>query len=342
METRTALFCLGPAANGALEVRQVPRRYPAADEVEIAAEAASVNPIDVRRAKGYGARLLSLLGASKFPMVLGNDFAGTVVTTGTKISALKPGERVYGLKRTSADGTHASHVLGKAAYVLRAPAEGDFRALAALPYSFVTMWLAVRGAGLTRENAAGKNVLVHGAAGGLGTLALQTLSAWGAKITAIARPPTLAGCLQAGAAEVLDGSKEPFASLDRKFDATLNFATWDDDLALVRCLRDGALGHATTVHPMLGNFDKYGWLRGALRSMSEKNAHRGALPKGTRNYAWTLFRADAAALSDLAALIEQRHLNLPIGICKPLREAAEAFDHVRKGRPGRVLLTPGH
>ena len=90
METKTALFCLGPAAKGALEVRQVPRRKPAPDEVEIDVQGASVNPIDVRRAEGYGKRLLSLLGAGKFPMVLGNDVAGTVVTTGAKVSALKP------------------------------------------------------------------------------------------------------------------------------------------------------------------------------------------------------------------------------------------------------------
>ncbi len=342
IETKTALFCLGPAAKGALEVRQVPRRNPAADEVEIAIEAASVNPIDVRRAEGYGRRLLSVLGAGKFPMVLGNDFAGTVGTTGAKVSAIKPGERVYGLKPTSADGTHATHVVVKAAFVLPAPAGQDLQALAAIPYSFVTMWLAVRGAGLTRENAAGKNVLVHGAAGGLGTLALQMLSAWGAKITAVARPPTLAGCLQAGATEVIDGSKTPLGSLGRTFDATLNFATWDDDLALVRCLRDGALGHATTVHPMLSNFDRYGWVRGALRSMSEKKSHRAALPKGTRNYAWTLFRPNGEALSELAQLVAQQRLSLPIGIFKSLPEAVEAFDHVRKGRPGRSLLTPGH
>jgi NADPH:quinone reductase-like Zn-dependent oxidoreductase len=88
MEARTALFCLGPAGKGALEIRQVPRRHPAADEVEIAVEAASVNPIDVRRAEGYGLRLLSLLGAGKFPLVLGNDFAGTIATTGARVSVL--------------------------------------------------------------------------------------------------------------------------------------------------------------------------------------------------------------------------------------------------------------
>ena len=303
-------------------------------------EAASVNPIDVRRAEGYGRRLLSLLGAGRFPMVLGNDFAGTVATTGARVSTFKPGDRVYGLKPASADGTHASYVLVKAAHVLRAPADGDLQALAAIPYSFVTMWLAVRGAGLTRENAAGKKVLVHGAAGGLGTLALQMLSAWGANITAIARPATLAGCLQAGATEVLDGNKQPFASLGRTFDATLNFATWDDDLALLRCLRDGALGHATTVHPMLGNLDRYGWVRGGLKSFSEKKSHRAALPKGAKNYAWTLFRPNAAALADLATLVEQKRLSLPIGVRKTLQQADDAFDHVRKGRQGRALLTP--
>ena len=79
-----------------------------------------------------------------------------------------------------------------------------------------------------------------------------------------------------------------------------------------------------------------------LRSFSEKKNHRAALPKGTRNYAWTLFRPDGQALSELAQLVAQRRLSLPIGICKPLGEAAEAFDHVRKGRPGRALLIPEH
>jgi reticulon-4-interacting protein 1, mitochondrial len=339
METRTALFCLGPAAKGALEVRQVPRRNPAADEVEIAVTAASVNPIDVRRAEGYGMRLLSLFGAGKFPMVLGNDFAGTIAAAGTRVSSFRPGDRVYGLKPTSADGTHSSHILVKAAHALRAPAGSNLEALAALPYSFVTMWLAVRGAGLTRENAAGKKVLVHGAGGGLGTLALQMLSAWGAETTAVAWPAQHAGCLQAGAAEVVDGSKEPFASLGGVFDATLNFATWDDDLKLLRCLRDRALGHATTVHPLLGNFDKYGWVHGAFRSLSEKRSHRAALPKGTRNYAWVLFRPNSEALSVLAQLVEQQRLNLPIAVRASLQGAEEAFEHVKKNRPGRALLT---
>ena len=91
---------------------------------------------------------------------------------------------------------------------------------------------------------------------------------------------------------------------------------------------------------MLGNFDRLGWLRGALRTISQKRRHRRALPKGATNYAWVLFRPEKAALADLRQFVEQNRVSLPIGLRKPLAEAAEAFDHVRNGQPGRALLLP--
>ena len=93
VSTRLVAMCLSPEAGGGFEVREVPRRSPAADEIEIAVEAASVNPIDVRRADGYGRRLLSLVGASRFPMTLGNDFAGTVVAVGQGLQRSFRGRR---------------------------------------------------------------------------------------------------------------------------------------------------------------------------------------------------------------------------------------------------------
>jgi NADPH:quinone reductase-like Zn-dependent oxidoreductase len=56
--TRLVAMCLGPEAGGAFDIREVPRRSSGPDEIEIAVEAASVNPIHVRRAAGYGRRLL--------------------------------------------------------------------------------------------------------------------------------------------------------------------------------------------------------------------------------------------------------------------------------------------
>lgn len=335
-----ALMCDGPTS---FEVELAPRQQPKANEIEVQVTAASVNPIDARRAEGYGRRLLSLFGAGRLPLVLGNDFAGIVTSVGSYVGSFKPGDHVFGVKPTSSQGTHASHVIVRAtpAQVRIAPGGQDFQALAALPYSFVTMWLAVRGAGLIKENAAGKSVLVHGAAGGLGTLALQMLSTWGARITAIAKPSNFAECRKAGAAAVVDSTGNPFASLTGAFDATLNFASWEDDLALLGCLREGASGHATTVHPLLRNFDELGWLRGALRTVSDKRRHRAAMPKGARNYCWTVFKPEEAALTELSQLVATRSVGLPIGVQTSLEEAPQAFAHVREKRRGRALILPG-
>lgn len=336
---RQSLMCKGPTT---FEVQPAPRRQPKANEIEVQVAAASVNPIDARRADGYGRRLLSLFGAGRLPLVLGNDFSGIVTVAGSKVTTFKPGDRVFGVKRTSPEGTHASHIIVKAtaAQVCLAPGAHKLQALAALPYSFMTMWLAVRGAGLTEDNAAGKSVLVHGAAGGLGTLALQMLSTWGAKITAVAKPSRFFECRKAGASAVVDSTAKPFATLTGAFDATLNFASWEDDLLMLGCLREGALGHATTVHPLLGNFDELGWLRGALKTVSDKRRSRAALPKGVRNYSWTVFRPEEAALAELSQLIAMGRVDLPTGLQASLDEANKAFAHVRERRRGRALIVP--
>ena len=99
MPTRRIAMCLGPEGQGGFEIREVPRRKPGPNEVEIAVEAASVNPIDVKRAAGYGRRLLALMGASRFPMALGNDFSGVVAAVGSeRAPAFAIGERVYGVR----------------------------------------------------------------------------------------------------------------------------------------------------------------------------------------------------------------------------------------------------
>lgn len=341
VSTRLVACCLSPEAGGRLAVREVLRRSPAADEIEIAVEAVSVNQIDVRRAAGYGRRLLSLMRASRFPMTLGNDFAGTVVAAGKGCKgAFAVGDRVYGVKPVSRDGSHASHLLVKSVCARKAPPNRNVQDLAALPYSFVTIWLAAKAAGLTRENAEGKKVLVDGAAGALGTLALQTLSACGAKVTAIAKATDFPDCYAACATEAIDRNQNPFAASRGAFDATLNFATWDDELKLLSCLRQGALGHATSVHPLIQNFDQLGWIGGAAETIKQKRRMRAMLPNGSQHYAWVLFKPEAEALSEMARLVEFGRLSLPIGIHAPLRDIHAAFDHIRHRRPGRALVIP--
>lgn len=335
-------LCLEPDQPTRFALRTSELPAPGAGQVLVQLEASSVNPIDAKRAGGYGRRLLAIKGAARFPLVLGNDLAGRVLAVGAGTS-FKPGDRVFGLVPTGPQGAHASHVLADAALLRPAPRSHTSVQLAALPYTFTTLWLALRGVGLGQHNAAGKVVLVHGASGGVGQLALQLLSRWGAHVTAVCSTAHVQTCTALGAATVWDRTRGPLSALPAHHDASFNFASWQDEAALIGRLRPGALGHATTVHPLLGSFDERGWWRGgwhAYRAWS--TMRRSCVAQGGRGarYAWTVFQPDAAALDALRGLLDTpAGLHLPIGVQVPCAQADQAFAHVAGQRPGRAVIT---
>lgn len=340
---RRELICLAPASPPRLQLRNTETPVPKRGEVRVRVEATSINPIDARRASGYGRRLLGLKGAASFPRVLGNDLAGRVEAVGADVTALEPGQRVYGLVATGkAGGAHASQVVVPQSLLRAAPDGVDAASLAVLPYSFTTMWLALRSTGLDAANAAGKRVLVHGAAGALGRLALQTLKGWGCRVSAICDVGKGYECRALGAEHAVERGPNAITSLPADFDVVLNFASWDDDLALASRLGSNALGQATTVHPLLGHFDQLGWVRGALASGRDKKAVRAAVQQRSpqARYGWTIFKPDAQALAALDAGVRERRLSLPVGLSLPLEKAAAAFAHVAAGQAGRAVLLP--
>lgn len=321
----------------ALRLRKLPRRAPGRGEIEVRVRAASVNPIDVRRRAGYGKRLFALLGAARLPLVLGNDFAGVVTAVGKGASPFRVGDAVFGAKPPSSAGSHASHLTVGARHAVLQPVGADEAALATLPYNFLTVSRALAGAGLDDASASGRKVLVHGATGGLGLLAIQILHGWGAQVVAVGGAAGLDACMAAGADMTVDRRRTPLHALPADFCATLNLANWDDEAALLRLLAPGALGHATTVHPMLANFDRDGLLRGALANMRQKKSMRASVPPGAR-YSWTVFAADGEALAQLAN--RACSLIAPARTTFSLNEAAQAHLHVERRLPGRAVLLP--
>lgn len=340
---RRELICLAPSSPPRLQVRESAEPEPRRGQVLVRVEATSVNPIDAKRAGGYGRRLLGLKGAGRFPLVLGNDFAGRVEAVGPGVSVFAPGQRVFGLVPTGkGGGAHASHVVVPESLLQAAVDGAEAPALAVLPYSFTTMWLAVRGAQLTPANAAGQRVLVHGAAGALGRLAVQLVSGWGGDVTAICDVGKTDDCRALGARVAVERGPQVIGSLPADFDVVLNFASWDDELALASRLGPQALGHATTVHPLLGHFDRLGWLRGALASRRDKQKVQSAVRQrsAAARYAWTIFKPDPEALAALANGVHERRFSLPVGLCVGFDQAGLAFAHVAAGKPGRAVLQP--
>lgn len=337
-------FCLAATVEqfgdaGRLRVREQPLPRPRAGQVVVRVAAASVNPIDVRRRAGYGRKLFGLMGAARLPLVLGNDFAGTVCALGPGVRGWREGDAVFGAKPPARDGSHASHVAVDAVHLLPQPAGVAPAQLATLPYNFLTVCRALDGAGITRASIQGRKVLVHGGSGGLGLIAIALLKQLGAHVSATSGERGAAACLAAGADLALDRQRHPLATLPRHYAATLNFATWDDDAALAMRLAPGAAGHATTVHPLLTLIDRHGIAAGAVAALCRKRRSAAAVPRGAR-YAWTVFRSGSAArrwLADHAAAVPLA----PALQAFRLADVAAAHEHVEQRCPGRVVLLPG-
>lgn len=338
---RRELVCLEAATPPRLAVRNTDVPRPGPGEVLVRVAATSVNPIDVKRAAGYGRRLFSLKGAAKFPLVLGNDLAGSVEDVGPQVTRFMRGQRVYGLVgQGRMGGAHASLVAVPQDLLQHAPDDADLSALAVLPYSFTTMWLALRGIGLDESNARGAQVLIHGATGGLGRLAMQQLSAWGSRVTAICGRGQRSVAEAMNVQTAIERGPGCIESLPAHFDAVLNFGSWDDDAALASRLGPQALGHATTVHPLLANIDRLGWLRGAAACRRDWKTVRAVVASRTprARYAWTIFKPERESLDALATGLAAARLTLPTGMAVPLDQARAAFDHVSAGRSGKAVL----
>ena len=340
---RSELTCTAWSERPRLAMRRSEMPAPGPGEVLVRVEATSVNPIDVKRAAGYGRRLLGLKGAATLPVVIGNDLAGVVQEVGTGVSRFVRNQAVFGLVGTGrAPGAHASHVLVPQDQLVATPGAASSSALAVLPYSFTTMWLALTSTGVRPSNATGLRVLINGANGGLGRLALHLLRTWGSRITAICAQGTREDCAALGAELAVERGPGCIESLPADYHVVLNFGSWDDDPLLASRLGADASGHATTVHPLLANFDRFGWLRGALASRRDWKRVRSLVAKRAprARYAWTVFKPEREALDALVESVREQGLSLPVGLAVPFEDAAAAFEHVALGNAGRAVLLP--
>jgi NADPH:quinone reductase-like Zn-dependent oxidoreductase len=186
----------------AFELRDVPRPVPREGELLVRVEAAGLDrgAWHFMTGEPYLMRLGTGLRAPKVT-VPGTNFAGVVEAVGPGVAELQPGDEVYGVSR----GTFAEHVVASVAKTARKPAELSFEQAATLPYPTFVALQALHDHG---EVQAGQRVLVVGASGAVGTIAVQLAVAAGADVTGVcsARHAELVRSL--GAAEVRDYARQ--------------------------------------------------------------------------------------------------------------------------------------
>lgn len=187
---------------------------PGADEVLVRVEAASVNPLDLKIMAGYMQPVFPV----ELPYIPGTDFSGIVSSVGEQVTHLKPGDLVFGRSTPTASGAFAQQLLIAATELCLIPASMSFEQAAALPTSFGTAQQALFEVGQLKP---GQRVLIHAAAGGVGSIAVQLAHLAGAYVIATASARNIELVKSLGADEAIDYRTQDFTTL-RDIDLVLD------------------------------------------------------------------------------------------------------------------------
>lgn len=188
------------------QLMDLPRPQPGPDEILVRLYAAGLNPVDWKIAEG----MLSDGVRHRFPLILGTDGAGVVEAVGPAVTALRPGDEVYGEFQdvTRGLGSYAEYgMFTQGAPVARMPHGMTFTQAAAVPGATMTGYNMVE----TAKVDQGQTVLVSGASGGVGQQAVQFAVLQGARVIATATADIAEYLRELGAAEIVDYKAGPVA-----------------------------------------------------------------------------------------------------------------------------------
>ncbi len=217
-----------------LELRDVAKPTPKADEVLVRVHAASVNDWDwgLLQGKPFVNRMVNGLFTPKV-QIIGGDIAGRVEAVGGDVKAFEPGDEVYGDLCMSGFGAFAEYACAPEAGLAHKPASMTFEQAAAIPQAGM---LAVQGLIDVGRIQSGQKLLLNGAGGGVGTFALQMAKLCEAEVTVVDKPGKLEMLRAMGADHVIDYLKEDFTKDGKCYDLILDVKTNRSPLAYARAL----------------------------------------------------------------------------------------------------------
>lgn len=222
-----------------MKIVVIERPLPAPDEILVKVYAASVNPADYIVRRGGNDSLKPLL---KLPLGLGLDAAGIIEEIGNDVTEFKKGDRVYGVPNYL-DGSYTEYLTAKANQFAHMPHTINFNEASSLPACARMAWSGMVEKAKVKP---GQRVLIHGAAGGIGNLALQFAKAYGAHVIGTASAHNADFLKQLGADEVIDYNTQRFEDIVSDIDVVFNAThttTVDEALRLrsVKVLKEGGI-----------------------------------------------------------------------------------------------------
>jgi NADPH:quinone reductase-like Zn-dependent oxidoreductase len=267
----------------------------------------------------------------------GTDLAGRVETVGRLVTRFQPGDEVFGESHRGSQwrngGTFAECVSVPEDILALKPPNVTFEEAAAIPTSGI---IALHNLQNGRRLRAGQRVLINGAGGGVGSIAVQLARAWGARVTGVESTEKLDLVRSLGAERVIDYTREDFTESGERYDLIFDVAS---NLSLSRCKRALTPGG---IYILIGH-DHFGRGRGRVL---------GSLPQALRLMALSPFvshlpspeftmASKKETMAILKDLLEAGELTPVIDRTYPLREASLAMMYLESGNArGKILITP--
>ncbi|MFI1727413.1 NADP-dependent oxidoreductase [Streptomyces sp. NPDC020489] len=306
-----------------------------AEDVLVRIDAASVNPLDYKIRKGE----LKAIVPYRLPLVLGNDFAGTVVRTGSSVTGFAVGDEVYARPDKDRIGTFAERIAVHQNDLALKPATLTTNEAASLPLVALTAWQAL----VERANVQpGQKVLIHAGAGGLGSIAIQLAKALGAHVAATASTAKVGLVKELGADEVIDYRTQDFSEILHGYDVVLDSLGGETLTKSLRVLKPGGLAISVAGPPDPATAVELGSnavLRLGVAVLSAK-VRRQAKRLGV-TYSFLFMKASGDQLRELTALIDAGKIRPVVDQVFPFDETLQAMEYVEKGRAkaGKVVVS---
>lgn len=307
-----------------LRLEEIQKPAPRENEVLIRIHAASVNPYDWHFMRGapWVFRFFIGLGRPRFPG-LGADLAGVVESVGRAVTGFKPGDPVFGMGR----GSFADYACAPASQLARKPESMTFEHAASIPIAGLTAQQALRDKAHVQPGA---RVLINGAAGGVGTFAVQMAKGMGAEVTGVCSARNVDLVRSLGADHVIDYNREDFTRSSRRYDAILE-CVGNQPFSICRhaLAQNGIFVGIGAGGPNRSSFSLIGGMaRNKVVSWFTSQKNAGFVAK-----------ANPADLEAIAALITAGKLKPVIDRQFKLAEVPDAMRYVETGHArGKVLI----
>jgi alcohol dehydrogenase len=295
-----------------IEINEVTMPNLSAGKVLVNIKIAGINPIDWKIREGYMQQMIHL----QFPSTLGMDFSGVIKQVGEDVSSdFKQGDEVYGQAGVSSGGSGAFSelALANATNIAHKPKRLSHTQAAALPLVGVSGWQAlVEHIGLSK----GQKILIHGGAGGIGSIAIQLAKNLGAHVATTVSSDDKQFVQDLGANEVIDYKTQTFEDLVHDYDAVFDTVGGETYTRSFRVLRKGGIIVSMLEQQNLELMEQFGVK--AVSQFTQVNRER---------------------LSKLAEWVDQNKINIHIDKTFSLDEVGKALDYLRDIHPrGKIVL----